>query len=117
MAKISILAGLVESLPTTEKTLESFTAIEGMEIVEIYACTWDTATHKPMDGRVKVAIYEMKGEAKAREILEPTMAGLIANLASPLKIQHHPDKDHAIKLVASSPATEAIAYVLRVATP
>lgn len=117
MAKISILAGLVDSLKSTEQVLESFTAIEGMEIVEIYACTWDATGYKPIDGRVKVAIYEMKGETKAREILEPTMARLIANMASPLKIQHHPEKGNAIKLVASSPASEAIAYVLRIATP
>ena len=116
MAKISILAGLVEGLPTTEKVLESFTAVEGMEIVEIYACAWDTTGYKPMDGRVKVALYEMKGESKAREILEPTMARVIAELDSPLKIQHHPEKGNTIKLVASSPASEAIAYLLRVAT-
>ena len=56
MAKISILAGLITALPTTEKTLESFTTIKGMEIVEIYACVWDTTSYKPMDGRVSVAL-------------------------------------------------------------
>jgi len=65
----------------------------------------------------------MKGETVVRQILEPTLVRMIsgggagAHPAIPLQINHNPTEGNTIKLVASSPATEAIAYALRVATP
>ena len=115
MAKISILAGKIQA-NATGKVLESFTATEGVEIVELYACVWDNATHKPLDGQAEIALYEMVGEKK-QDIVEPTKCRLIAEMKCPLKIQHHPEKDRTMKLIGTSPTNEYIAYALRVATP
>ena len=115
MAKISILAGKVQC-NTTGKVLESFTATEDMEIVELYACVWDNANHKPLDGQAEIALYEFVGEKK-QDIVEPTKARLIAEMKSPLKIQHHPTEGRTMKLIGTSPTSEYIAYALRVATP
>jgi len=113
--RVSILAGKIQC-DTTGKVLESFTAVEGMEIVDLYACVWDNTNHKPIDGQAEIALYEYTGETKA-EIVEPTKARLIANMATPLRIGHNPPKDKTIKLIGTSPTSEYVAYVLRVATP
>jgi len=116
MAKVSILAGKVQC-DSTGKTLESFTAPEGMEIVDLYCCVWDNTNHKPMDGQAEIALYESIEATKKLELIKPTKARLIAEMKSPLKIEHHPEKDRTIKLMGTSPTSEYIAYVLRVATP
>ena len=115
MAKVSILAGKIQAT-ATGKVLESFTAPKDMEIVDLYACVWDNATHKPIDGQADIALYEMVGEKKA-DIVEPTKARLIAEMREPLRIEHHPDQGKTIKLIGTSPTSEYIAYFLRVATP
>jgi len=115
MAKVSILAGKVQC-DATGKVLESFTATEGMEIVDLYACVWDNTNHKPLDGQAEIALYEFVGEKK-QEIIEPTKARLIAEMKEALKIQHHSTKDRTVKLIGTSPTSEYVAYVLRVATP
>ena len=115
MAKVSILAGKIQAT-SAGKVLESFTAPEGMEIVDLYACVWDNTTHKPMDGQAEIALYAMVGEKKAT-IVNPIKARLIAEMKEPLRIEHHPEKGRTIKLMGTSPTSEYIAYFLRVATP
>lgn len=115
MAKITILAGKVQ-VGTTAKALESFTVAKGQKIIDLYACVWDNATHKPLDGQAEISINEYVGEKK-KEVMEPTKCRLIAELGHPLEIMHEPDEGNTLKLIGSSPASEYIAYFLRVATP
>ena len=115
MPKISILSGKIEAT-STGKVLESFTATEGMEIVDLIAVVWDNSTHDAIAGQAEIALYEYVGEKK-QDIVEPTKCRLIEKSGKPLRIQHHPTKGRTVKLIGTSPTSEYIAYALRVATP